>query len=112
MGIIDGLLNRITMYRLTLYYLRALIFFAVVLSFFRLLPYSPVDILLSTFVAVSLSGIANLAFAKIFHAITNIESVTITALILVLIIPVSFPRNLPFIVLASVVAMAVKYLPV
>jgi ferredoxin-NADP reductase/Na+-translocating ferredoxin:NAD+ oxidoreductase RnfD subunit len=108
--IIDGFLNKITMYRFTLYYLIFLIGVAASLSFFGFLNYNPLDILINSFVAVTICYITNFVFAKIFRVSTNIESVFITALILVLIIPVKLPANLLFIAGASGVAMAVKYL--
>ncbi|MCL6096811.1 MAG: oxidoreductase, partial [Patescibacteria group bacterium] len=55
--------------------------------------------------------IANYLFARIFKAVTNVESVFITALILVLIIPIKFPTNVVFFVFASIFAMGAKYLP-
>lgn len=97
------------MYRLTLYYLIGLIAAAVVLSMLKLLPYNPLDILLDTFVAVIVSLIANNLFAKFFHAVTNYESVYITALILVLISPVAFPRNLAALIVVCIFAMGSKY---
>lgn len=106
----DSLLNKITMYRLTLYYLIFLIGTAVVFSFFGFLAYNPFDILLDTLIAVSVSVIANYAFARIFKAVTNVESVFITALILVLIIPIKFPTNVAFFIFASIFAMGAKYL--
>lgn len=108
--ITDKWLDKITMYRLTLYYLLGLTFVAAALGVFNLIPFTPTDIGMSLLTAVVVSGVANFVFAKIFRAITNIESVFITALILVLIIPAQFPTNLPFIALASVLAMASKYL--
>lgn len=108
--ITDKWLDKITMYRLTLYYLIGLTFVAAFFGVFNLIPFTPTDIGMSLLAAVVVSGIANAVFAKIFRAITNIESVFITAIILVLIIPAQFPANLPFIALASVLAMASKYL--
>ena len=108
---VDSLLNKITMYRFTLYYLIFLVGTAVVLSFFGFLAYNPFDILLDALIAVVVSYIANYAFAKIFKAVTNVESVFITALILVLIIPIKFPTNVAFFVFASMFAMGAKYLP-
>lgn len=107
---VDSLLNKITMYRLTLYYLIFLVGTAVVVSFFGFLAYNPFDILLDTLIVVVVSFIANYLFAKIFKAVTNVESVFITALILVLIIPVKFPTNAAFFVFASIFAMGAKYL--
>lgn len=98
------------MYKLTLYYLIFLVGSAVALSFFRILNYNPLDILIDSFISVIACYIANYIFSKIAGAVTNNESVYITALILVLIIPVKFPVNVVFIIAASVVAMAAKYL--
>lgn len=88
---IDALLNRITMYRLVLYYLMLLVVAAAIACFFNLLPYSAVNLLLSTlFLLVACWGL-NTLFARAFNAPTNVESVYITALILSLIVaPVSF----------------------
>ncbi len=109
MEIIDSFLNKITMYKLTLYYLIALISYAIVLSFFNLLPFKPFDIIVSTIVLVNVSLITNYIFAKLFNAVTNVESVYITSLILALIIPLSFPLNLKFIIEAAVFSTVVKY---
>lgn len=98
------------MYRLTLYYLGGLIGVSVLFSAIGILSYNPLDILIETGVALIVCGIANWFFAKLFHAVTSTESVFITALILVLIIPVKFPHNVAFFIAASVIAMAVKYL--
>lgn len=107
---IDPFLNKITMYRLILYYLIGLVAAAIALSFLNLMPYSPWDILIDSLVAVAGCYIFNFIFSKFFRAPTNIESVFITALILVLIIPVKFPANVTFFMLASFLAMASKYL--
>ena len=110
MKAIDEFLNRITMYRLTLYYLIFLIGIAIVLSFFGILKYNPLDIAINSLAAVIVGFTFNYIFAKLFKAVTNVESVFITALILALIVPVNFPQNLAFIGLVAVVAMASKYI--
>jgi len=110
MKYIDSILNKITMYKLTLYYLIFLIGVATTLSFFGVLNYNPLDILIDSFLAVIVCYVANYIFAKITKAVTNSESVYITALILVLIIPVKYPVNIAFFIGASVLAMAAKYL--
>lgn len=110
MKTIDNFLNKITMYRLTLYYLISLIGIAIVLSIFGILRYNPLDIAINSLAAIIVGFIFNLVFAKIFKAVTNVESVYITALILALIVPVTFPQNLAFISLAAAAAMASKYL--
>lgn len=110
MKTIDNFLNRITMYRLTLYYLIFLIVMAIILSFLKILSYNPLDITISVFAAVIAGFVSNYIFAKFFNAVPNVESVYITALILALIVPVKYPLSLPYIIAASVVAMASKYL--
>jgi len=109
--LIDDLLNKLTMYRLTLYYLIFLLGLALVFPIFSLTNYSPIDVLIDVVTLIIVCYISNLLFAKIFHAVTNIESVFITALILLFIIPVKFPQNIAFFVLAGFLAMAIKYLP-
>lgn len=110
MKILDSFLNKITMYRLTLYYLIFLVLIASSFGFLKLLPYNGFDIILSAIVAVVICFIANLVFSKIFKAVTNNESVFITALILVLIFPVKFPLNFLPIIAISLLAMGSKYL--
>lgn len=110
---IDNLLNRITMYRLVLYYLVALVLAAFALSFLGLLPFDPTAVAFSTLLITLTSAGANWIFARAFKAETNIESVYITALILALIIsPVTAANHagVGFLIFASVWAMASKYL--
>jgi ferredoxin-NADP reductase/Na+-translocating ferredoxin:NAD+ oxidoreductase RnfD subunit len=109
MKTIDAILNKITMYRLTLYYLIFLIGMATILSFFGILTYNPLDILISALLSIIVCYGANSVLAKLFKAVTNVESVFITALILALIIPVKYPVNIPFMIGASILAMAAKY---
>ena len=114
MSAIDRFLNRITMYRLVLYYLAALLAVAVVLSFFGLVPYSPFAILFSLAVLTGTAWLVNRIFARAFHVPANVESVYITAFILALIIDPPFASNLfsnfGFLVGAAALAMASKYL--
>ena len=101
------------MYRLVLYYLVGLILAAFVLGFFRLLPIDPTELAFSTILITLVSMATNWLFARTFKAQTNIESVYITALILVLIIsPVAATdaAGVGFLVFASVWAMASKYI--
>lgn len=111
MDFIDNFLNRITMYRLILYYLIALILIAVIFGLINLVPYSPVVIIYSTLLLVVVAWITNFVFASVFNAPTNVESVFITALILALIIsPVKSFGDSLFLVWAAVLAMASKYI--
>ncbi len=114
MNFIDGVLNKITMYRLVLYYLIFLLLTALVLGTFGILPYSPLAILFSTFVLVAVSVSVNTIFARVFNVQTNVESVYITALILVLIIDppqaANIFSNFWFLFWAAALAMASKYI--
>ncbi|HTR18499.1 MAG TPA: hypothetical protein VMH91_00765 [Candidatus Paceibacterota bacterium] len=110
---IDDILNRITMYRLVLYYLVVLVLTAFALGFFGLLQYDPASLAFSAILITLVCMATNWVFARTFKAETNIESVYITALILVLIIsPVtaSDHAGVGFLVFASVWAMASKYI--
>ncbi|HEX6480268.1 MAG TPA: RnfABCDGE type electron transport complex subunit D [Ktedonobacteraceae bacterium] len=108
---IDDLLDRITMYRLVLYVLIGLIVIAEVLSFFNLLPFSPLSLLISTVFLVLICWAANTVLARIFDIPTNVESAYITALILALIIePISSPGDLQFLGWAAILATSSKYI--
>lgn len=112
MKFIDSFLNKITMYKLTLYYLLAIIGYAVFLGFTGTFFFNPINILLSATLSLFSCLIFNFIFSKFFRAITNSESAIITALILTLLLPTLFPLNVPFILLASFLAMGSKYLAV
>lgn len=109
MQIIDRFLNKITMYKLTLSYLIGLVAAAVVLSFFNILSYNPFDILLDVCISLFFCLVSNYIFAKFFKAVTNSESVFITALILVFLIPVKFPVNSVILAITCIFAMGSKY---
>ena len=113
--LIDNILNRVTMYRLVLYYLIFLVVTAVALSFFGLLPFQPLDLLVSVSVLVVVCWIANSILAKLLAVPANTESLYITAFILALIItPAPAPRYLAAatgpLLWAGLVAMASKYI--
>jgi ferredoxin-NADP reductase/Na+-transporting NADH:ubiquinone oxidoreductase subunit NqrB len=115
MTFIDGLLNKITMYRLVLYYLIALLAIAAIFGAMHIMPQDPVSLIASTLILVAACWLANRVIAKIFRAPTNYESAYITALILALIIsPVSIrpfdAGGFWFLIAASVFAMASKYI--
>lgn len=111
MNIIDSFLNKITMYRLMLYFLLVLYGTAVILSLFRIFPYSPFDFLFSGLYLIVLCWLCNQAFARVVKAKPNFESQFITALILILIIgPLPLKENLLFLSLAALFAMGSKYL--
>ncbi len=110
---IDDLLNRITMYRLVLYYLCVLVAAAAVFGAFGVLPYNPVALAFSLAVLICVSLATNELFARLFKAQPNVESAYITALILALIITPVMPTSLghiSFLIWAAGLAMASKYI--
>ncbi|GCE16796.1 RnfABCDGE type electron transport complex subunit D [Dictyobacter kobayashii] len=108
---IDYLLDRITMYRLVLYILIALIGVAAVLAYFKFLPFSPLALLASTAVLVIICWAMNTIMGYFFEVPTNIESATITALILALIIdPAQSQASFQFLGWAAILAMSSKYI--
>lgn len=110
MTILDAFLNRITMYRLALYVLLALIGIATVLAFFQLLHFSPLALLLSTAFLLAICWAMNTIWAFFLKIPTNLESALITALILALIIdPAHSLDDLLFPGWAAILAMSSKY---
>lgn len=96
-----------------LYYLATLLCVVTILGALGLLPYSPLSILFSTAVVTLVCWLINKSCARLFGVAENIESIYITAFILALIIsPVAISEfmNLGFLILASVFAMASKYI--
>lgn len=111
LNIIDRFLDRITMYRLILYYLIILVFTALILSFFGFLSFSPLTFLFSTIFILSVCYVSNTIFSYVYKAPTNIESLYITGLILALIItPTTSLHGLAFLGWASFLAIASKYI--
>lgn len=108
---IDNFLNRITMYRLVLYFLIILLAVGVILGALGVIPYSPLSIVFSSLLFVAVCYLANQIFASVFDAPTNTESVYITALILALIIaPATNMASYLFAIVAGILAMATKYI--
>jgi ferredoxin-NADP reductase len=113
-AIIDRFLNRFTMYRLTLYFLAALLGLATILGAFGVVPGGPLAVLSTTAVLLAACFLVNALFARVLGIRSNPESSLITALILALISgPVSIlsdPRRAGILALAGAVAVASKYL--
>lgn len=111
---IDNFLNRTTMYRLVLYYLIVLVIAAVVFGLFGMMPFNLLNFLLTIFIILTVCWLTNRLFAKVFQVPINVESIYITALILVLIItPPRFENyvaDLLFLFWVAVWAMASKYI--
>ena len=113
MKILDRFLDHITMYRLVLWHLVALLAAAFVLSLFGIVPHNPVAIAFSAAVILAVCWVTNLVFARVFEVPANRESVYITALILALIMdPVAYTdlRGIGGLIFASVWAMASKFI--
>jgi ferredoxin-NADP reductase len=101
------------MYRLTIYCLVFILVIALFLGFFRVLPYAPLDILLTTVYLIATGYIFNEIFAFVLKVPTNRESVYITALILTfLVAPTPVFSNLLFLTMLTLAAIAIKYLAV
>ena len=111
---IDDFLNRITMYRLILFFLLALLGIAAIFCFLGILPYSPTALIAATIFITAVCWLTNTVFAKIYKVQTNIESVYITALILALIISPpkagNYLASLAILIWAPVLAIASKYI--
>lgn len=108
---VDDILNKVTMYRLVLYVLIAYWIYALALSFFHFLPFAPITFLISSTIILAACWITNTLFAKILKAVTNLESVYISAFILIFIItPAITISNYIFLIFACILAIASKYI--
>ena len=110
MQFLKNFLNNTTMYRLMLYYLLFLAGAAIALSFLGILPYSPWQIMSGAAYLWLVCYLSNIFFAWLFGAKPNLESRSITALILTLLVgPMALLPNIWFLTLAAATAMASKY---
>ncbi len=110
---VDCALDRITMYRLTLYYLAGLLVVAFGLGLFKLAASDPIALAFSFALIAAVCWATNRALAWLLRVPVNRESVAITALILTLIMPPAAATDglaVAGLVLASVVAVASKFL--
>jgi glycine betaine catabolism B len=107
---IDKLLNKITMYRLLMYGLGALILVSAIFSFAGVLSYSGAGIISTVVVLFVSCYCTNKLLGKLFGATTNSESYIITALILACILPPTVkPVQLLYVGLAGVISVASKF---
>jgi Ca2+/H+ antiporter len=83
---LDHFLERITMYRLVLYYLLVVLGTAMLLGALGHLSYSPMAIAASASYLLLICWLTNRIFSYVYEAPANPESSLITALILALII--------------------------
>jgi ferredoxin-NADP reductase len=110
---IDNALNQITMYRLALYYVAALLAVAFGLGFLGLVPHDPTAIAFSAVFIMAVCWLTNRLFAGLFRVPVNTESIYITALILALIMPpvvATDTLGVAGLALASAAAIASKFL--
>lgn len=106
----NSFLGGVTMYRLMLYFLLALLALAVYLGLAGLLPYSGIDIFLTGVFLGLICNVSNYLLARLFGARANLESASITALILTFIVgPLSFAQHFLFLTALGVLAMLSKY---
>lgn len=110
---IDHILNRTTMYRLVLYYLLALVATALIGGFWHATTVDPAQLALSAVIIEATCWGLNTAFARLLRVPPNAESVHITALILILLMPPVAPNDhagLLGLVVASAAGIASKFL--
>lgn len=104
-------LYTITMYRLMLYFMIALLAAAAGLSALGVLPYSAWNIFWQTALFVAICWAANTLIARLLKIRPNIESSLITGLILAAIMgPLVWPRDIGVVAVAAIAAMASKYI--
>ncbi|MEI6499340.1 MAG: RnfABCDGE type electron transport complex subunit D, partial [bacterium] len=102
--------KKMKLYRLTLYCMVAIYIYAIIVSNLGLTQYRPMQLIIALVAVVSVGVVANYLLAKIFGAKSNIESVLITLIILLLIFPIGSSNDIVIAVLAGVLAIASKYL--
>jgi ferredoxin-NADP reductase/Na+-translocating ferredoxin:NAD+ oxidoreductase RnfD subunit len=108
---IDDFLNKTTMYRLLIYYLGGLLTIAFVVGLFGNLGFSSVALAISVTILLVACWTINRIFAYIFNIPVNHESSIITAFILALLItPKLGLYDIMFLLAASGLAMASKYI--
>lgn len=108
---VDRIVNRVTMYRLTVYVLLTLAGISVLLAVFGILQFDPFAMIFGALTLVVASITANAAFAYMFGVHRNGDSALITAFILFFIFspPVSVVNGI-VLALVAVAAAASKYL--
>ncbi len=110
---IDAILNHVTMYRLVLYYLLALMIIALGMGLATGSPVDPASFVFSTFLITGVCWLVNRLFALALRLPVNSESVYITTAILALImspVPYTDTRGMLGLALACAAAIASKFL--
>ena len=86
MQTINRILNNVTMYRLVVYVLGALVSLSILFSFMGKLSSSPTSLVVSLALILGAAYVTDRGFGRLFNVPTNMESSLITALILFLIV--------------------------
>jgi ferredoxin-NADP reductase/Na+-translocating ferredoxin:NAD+ oxidoreductase RnfD subunit len=111
---IDDLLNKVTMYRLTLYYCASLLGLGFFRSLFGVVKGGPLAIVFTTTILLVVCLGANAVFSRLWGARGSPESSIITALILALILgpvsPLAGPKAVLVVAVTGLVGIASKYL--
>ncbi|MBI4035880.1 oxidoreductase [Candidatus Daviesbacteria bacterium] len=109
--LVDDFLNGITMYRLMLYVLLFLFLVTIILSLLKILPFNPINLVLSAAILNVVCWMTNSILSKIFKVPTNFESVFITAFILTLILtPIRTFQDLFLLSAVAVISQFSKYI--
>jgi len=109
-GLIDWLNDKLTSYRLMLYFLLALVAWAIIGSFFNEVPYSWHEILVSGVWLVGICWISNKLISRFLDISANKESDLITGLIMTLILtPPKHSVDFAVLAAAALAAIASKY---
>ena len=113
MSLLETILNRITMYRLTLYGLAGFVLLAIFFSLAGALSFSAISIAYTAISLLLVCHVVNNIFATLARTKPNPESAWITALILTLIVgplPIGNLNSLIFPLFLGIATMASKYL--
>ncbi len=108
---VDNFLNHITSYRLVLYFLYAIVGWAIIAASFNQLHIKPQSILLSVGFLIAVCRGVDIILSKFLDIPRNKESDLITALILALIItPAASSNDFVVLTISGAAAMASKYI--
>ncbi len=111
MNVIDGLLNRFTMYRILVLVLGTLAALSVIFAFFGRFSSSPTALIISMAALLAGAYVADRGFGKLFEVTSNMESSLISALILFLIVqPAHTIGEVGILTLTGAVSSASKFL--
>src|SRR3989344_4649533 len=111
MQLVSNFLNKITMYRLMLYFLSTLVLLSASLGLLGVMPYNPLAIISQTILFLFFCFYINLGIARLLKIKPNTESSVITGLILSLLMGPSLTLGGLYIIFgSSLFAIASKYI--